>query len=222
MPFAWHPYSIRNSPSPARLHRIDPSSCCHPRGDGGAPTGAYSLFSCRAGQARRAPCDRCARLSALRRDGFGPGKPRARVPALPPAPSRGLAAGALIEPRRRHPTSRTALRPGRHARSVCRIVSGDAPHRAGCVTHTPDPIRSQYKYTCRSRKKRPQLRPSPATTNRRLGEPLTSTARRQRQGGSQVSFRIDRRRRANSARRNGLPMTANSSTARCRCSTSSA
>ena len=58
-------------------------------------------------------------------------------------PREGLAAGALIEPRRRHPTSRTAVLPGRHARSVCRIVSGDAPHRAGCVTLTPSPICSQ-------------------------------------------------------------------------------
>jgi hypothetical protein len=33
--------------------------------------------------------------------------------------------------------------PGRHARSIFRIVSGDAPHRAGCASHTPTPICSQ-------------------------------------------------------------------------------
>jgi hypothetical protein len=45
-----------------------------PRG-GGAPTGACSMLLCRAGQARRAPCDRCARLSALHRGDFWPGEP---------------------------------------------------------------------------------------------------------------------------------------------------
>jgi hypothetical protein len=89
---------------PRRLRRPGyPSSCCHPY-EGMAERRQARIPCSRAAlvRARRAPCDRCARLSALRRDGFGPGKPRAPVPAL-------LAAGALIEPRRRHPTSRTAV-----------------------------------------------------------------------------------------------------------------
>jgi hypothetical protein len=79
------PASNCNSPSPWPLaHRApgpEPSSfISHPRGGGGAPTGACSLLLCRAGQARRAPCDRCARLSALHRGDFWSGSPR--VPSV--------------------------------------------------------------------------------------------------------------------------------------------
>jgi hypothetical protein len=44
---------------------------------GGAPTGALSR--CRACEARRAPCDRCARLSALHRGDFWAPGPRFRL-----------------------------------------------------------------------------------------------------------------------------------------------
>ena len=74
-----------------------PSSCCHPRGDGGAPTGAI-LVSCRAGRARRAPCESAlpryreaaSRRSAVAVLGRGP----LPFPALLPEPSRSLAAGS--------------------------------------------------------------------------------------------------------------------------------
>ena len=102
-------------------------------------------------RARRAPCDRCARLSALRRGGFGLRKP--------PRPVSGIAAGtvARASPRGlREPLAAASnlpvrTSPGRHARSVIRIVSGDAPHRAGCSNITSDPICSQHISSHRSK-----------------------------------------------------------------------
>jgi hypothetical protein len=86
---------------------------------------------------------------------LGPRSPRAAAPALPPEPPRGPRQPGSSSPDQRPLNLPDRTSPGRHARSVCRIVSGDAPHRAGCATHTPTPICSQQLSTvCRKHSRR--------------------------------------------------------------------
>jgi hypothetical protein len=137
-------------------------------------------------------------------------------------PREGLAAGALIQPWRRHPTSRTA---------VCRDATPAPP--SGSSPETPLIERDvrlirQPRYVVNTNihavgEKRALSQAKPGNNQSKAGRDVHFDREDANGGeGSQVSFRIDRRSCANSTRRNGLPMTANSSTARCRCNTSSA
>ena len=91
-----------------------------------------------------APCEgaRASRRSAWR----FLAQARFASPALPPDPSRVLRAAGSRARRAGSQASRAGdlcRRPGRHSRSVFRIVSGDAPRRAGWATHRPYSFRSQ-------------------------------------------------------------------------------
>ena len=86
--------------SPRRLRRPGyPSSCCHPRGDGGAPTGACSLLLCRACLGRGAHlaigalASRRSAVTVLGRE-----CPRIPFPALLPEPSREPRRGSSVSP----------------------------------------------------------------------------------------------------------------------------
>jgi hypothetical protein len=165
-----YPYSqcqtarCRMCPAPTLSILFEPQffsnrSSLRSRGACGAP-GILPLVATPEGMAERrqapVPCSRAARVRrgahlaigalASRRSAvtvLGRASPALRFRHCRRHRREGLAAGALIEPWRRHPTSRTALRRDATPAPPSGSPSGDAPHRAGCVTHTPASRRSQ-------------------------------------------------------------------------------
>lgn len=138
--------------------RFDPFAAAPNRGAAERRQGALDSNG-RAGKTRQprsrgvgAPCEgaRASRRSAWR----FLAQARFASPALPPDPSRVLRAAGSRARRAWSETSRAGdlcRRPGRHSRSVFRIVSGDAPRRAGWVNHRSYSFRSQQISTSRIR-----------------------------------------------------------------------
>ena len=141
---------------PRGVRRVDRLvSLCRPRneGGGGAPQGAHWVFDhagearCRVNGTRRSRCDRDR---APRRSTGGDFRPRDH--ASTPAVSTGSTLRLARRPDRKigptgSRTSRAAVRYRRSRdatpRSVCRIVSGDAPHERERIWCSIDAIRSQ-------------------------------------------------------------------------------
>jgi len=122
-------------------------------GGGGAPQGAHWVFDhagearCRVNGTRRSRCDRdrAPRRSTVAISGRGT---TLQLRQCPPDPRCDLPAGPIARPGRLGPVPpapRFATRRSRDAtsRSVCRIVSGDAPHERERILCSIDAIRSQ-------------------------------------------------------------------------------
>jgi hypothetical protein len=134
--------------------RIISFSCADPeRGAGGAPRGAHWVFDhagearCRVGDTRPSRCERdgAPRRSTVAISGRGT---TLQLRQCPPDLRCDLPAGPITRPGRLGPgppAPRFASAGPRDAtpRSVCRIVSGDAPHERGCESCTTTSVRSQ-------------------------------------------------------------------------------
>ena len=124
-------------------------------GGGGAPQGAHWVFNhagearCRVNGTRRSRCDRdrAPRRSTVAISGRGT---TLQLRQCPPDPRCDLPAGPIARPGRLGPVPpapRFATRRSRDAtsRSVCRIVSGDAPHERERILCSIDAFCSQYR-----------------------------------------------------------------------------
>ena len=143
---------------PRGVRRVDRLvSLCRPRneGGGGAPQGAHWVFDhagearCRVNGTRRSRCDRdrAPRRSTVAISGRGT---TLQLRQCSPDPRCDLPAGPIARSDRLGPVPpapRFATRRSRDAtsRSVCRIVSGDAPHERERILCSTDAFCSQYR-----------------------------------------------------------------------------